>query len=209
MERKHKDKHRKNAGNVAGLGLLRFLLTIFVLSLVFFSLHRFILVFLHRDQLDKAHLRLLWYCFFNRGLLFDTVTTTYLMILPAVILIITFLTGRTGYFIRKLVVVLLSADFIFGLAVSIADIPYFAFYNARVNRVILSWTDDLPLMLSAMVRNVYYIRGAGIFYHQGAEPVLIPDDDGSGAQPACSLVGQDTPFTAGPVGIVPRAPRRC
>ncbi|MHC1707160.1 MAG: LTA synthase family protein [Bacteroidales bacterium] len=136
---------------------LQYLLIIFILCLLFFAVLRITQTLIHRDQLNDSNTYLLWYCYFNRGLLFDVVTTTYITILPAVILLIAYLSGRIRKSIVYITATLLSVFFILTLAVSLSDIPFFSYYNARINSMILAWTDDLPLMIKAVFGNIYYI----------------------------------------------------
>jgi phosphoglycerol transferase MdoB-like AlkP superfamily enzyme len=157
MKRPENNKtiHSNERGGIPGF--LNYLLTIFLSCVFFFLLLRIVQTLIHVSQVDSSNRHLLGYCYFNRGLLFDTVLTTYLLILPSIILLIAYLAGRTGKIVRIIVAVLLSVFCILALAVSLADIPFFLYYNARINSMILAWTDDLPLMMEAVFGNVYYL----------------------------------------------------
>jgi len=149
---------QKKADRFSGFkATFRVLFTLYATVILFFLLHRLLQLFLHADQVNGDNRRYLLFGFFNRGLLFDTVTATYLLIMPSLLIITVYLRGRSSRLLHIITTGFLLLALCLALAVSLTDIPFYSYYHARINFSVLSWTDDLPLMMEAVFGNVLYV----------------------------------------------------
>ncbi|MBP7497101.1 MAG: LTA synthase family protein [Bacteroidales bacterium] len=89
--------------------------------------------------------------FLNYGLLFDISISCYILLLPYIIVSIRNITGYWNSCLHRFLNIYFSILLIIVLALLIADLPFFSFYNSRITNSILSWTDDLSLMFKALL----------------------------------------------------------
>jgi len=130
---------------------IRYIFSVFVTGILFFTFFRCVLFFTNRPLLDgipNLTGNLLYS--FLMGLRFDTVISGYLLILPLFILIVAdnfkILSRRLLFWVQAFICVVYSIAF-FACA---ADIPFFKNYNTRLNVTILNWTDS-PVFMMKMV----------------------------------------------------------
>ncbi len=126
-----------------------FLLSVFASGMALFLVFRLILLFLNFNQLEGAPFGVVMYGVFNRGSLYDASLNSYILAIP-------FLWLAFGYFfnIRKKwfyasALVFIAALYLVSLAFLCADIPYYAYFNSRITRSILNWSDELWISLYA------------------------------------------------------------
>ena len=135
---------------------LVFIILCFISILLIFSIFRLVLLLIQVKLLTGDSTNYLGYAFFNRGLLFDTVTTSYLITLPFLILSINYLIGNYNRTVVRVSVLITGILSSFSVLVCLADIPYYLYYNSRLNKGIFSWTDDLFLMFKVTLGDYHY-----------------------------------------------------
>ncbi len=166
-------------------GHLRFLVQLFLAGMGLFTLIRLVLLFTNRQQLTHESADLLPYCLLNRGILFDTVISTYLLALPFLILSIVFLVGKSYRPVIKSISLLVTTFYAVALTLCLADSSYFKYYNSRITRDALSWTDDMkgvfqilfttPSYLLLLLVVLILVRGLRNFVRKKAEQELADD----------------------------------
>lgn len=130
---------------------IRYILSVYLAGLVFFTLFRLMLVFTNMPLVIQIPGKwgIMGVSMFM-GLRFDTVVSGYLLILPTVILIIAdlckVLTKRWLAIASWFISVVYTIAF-FGCA---ADVPFFNTFNSRLNVTALNWTSS-PMFVVKMI----------------------------------------------------------
>lgn len=128
---------------------LGFILSVYGLGIVFFTLFRVILLIVAKTSLKDVPPGIVAESLLM-GWRFDTVISGYLLVLPATIVLL----GETFGFLKT--PVLKGVNLFLGIVYSLAflicasDIPYFLNYNSRINIGILNWTDS-PKFVARMI----------------------------------------------------------
>ena len=137
-------------------GHLIFIFFSYLAILILFGIFRMVLLAMQASLITPENSKYIVYALLNRGILFDTVTASYLLALPFIILNISYLTGAYHRIITKIAVSV--TGLVMGIAVllSLADIPYYFYYNSRLNKGIFNWTDDLWLMFKVTLTDYHY-----------------------------------------------------
>jgi len=135
---------------------LRFLATMFAMFILVFGAVRLVFLFVNRE-LTAGSEDLLPFALWDRGLLFDTVTSSYLIALPFLLLALANIVGRGEKELLKF-----SKYFLFLLSIpviiiSLSDFAWFKFFGSRVNKAILSWGDDTGSIFDVLSDNSLYI----------------------------------------------------
>jgi phosphoglycerol transferase MdoB-like AlkP superfamily enzyme len=128
---------------------LRYLLSVYGAGVLFFLLFRVVLLVVHTGQLQGVPAGVVARALFN-GWRFDTVISGYILILPAVVLLLSELLFSFRREVLLVMHLLLCVLYSVCFLACAADIPYFNNYNSRLNISILSWTDS-PLFMAKMV----------------------------------------------------------
>lgn len=122
---------------------LLYLLSIHVLALLFFFVFRLVL-FLSTDYVFPeavAHQVSLQAMAFLKGLWFDNVIACYILLLP---LVLTWMVGCCNYtakWVYRTMATYFVGFYAVAFAISVANIPYFAYFFKVINSSIYSWFD--------------------------------------------------------------------
>ncbi len=132
------------------------LLKIALLSLIIGALMRLVMFIANRALIGDEPLVDQLYAFSN-GIRYDLVITCYILALPTLFTIVvsTFNFKSKALYVFSKIWYTLFIGFI--LLVSIVDIPFFDFYNARLNTAIFSWVGHPALMFKAIFTNWWYV----------------------------------------------------
>jgi phosphoglycerol transferase MdoB-like AlkP superfamily enzyme len=137
-------------------GHLIFIFFTYMAILFLFGIFRMILLGMQASLITPENSKFIVYAVLNRGWLFDTVTASYILALPFIILNISYLTGIYHKIITKIAVLITGLMIGIAVLLSLADIPYYFYYNSRLNKGILNWTDDLWLMVKVSLSDYHY-----------------------------------------------------
>lgn len=97
------------------------------------------------------------YALFNRGILFDAVTTSYLLTIPWLIGVTAFILNRFNMQVARVmgtVVVFLAIP---ALIISAADFAWFRHYGTRVSKSVFAWMDDGESALDVLWDDPLYL----------------------------------------------------
>lgn len=141
-----------------------FLVSYFTFNLIIFQIYRLVLFFLNINLAENAASVNFLYPLFNRGLLFDISTSSYLTFIPLTFVILdSLIVRRNQIFFFILITLLLIVQF-FVIAILSVDIPYFAYYNARISNAILNWSEDFSIMFKTVFLESYYLPYLIMFF---------------------------------------------
>lgn len=117
---------------------------------------RLVFLFLNRD-LTSGSEELIPFALWDRGVLFDIVTTSYLIAIPFLLLSVANMIGK-----GESKMLAFSRYYLFFLSIpviiiSLSDFAWYKFFGARVNKAILSWSDDTGSILDVLSDNIMYI----------------------------------------------------
>lgn len=126
-----------------------FLISVFASGMALFMLFRILLLFLNFSQLEGAPFGVVMYGVFNRGSLYDASVNSYILALPFVLLSVSYFLNIRKKWFYTIIIVLISVFYLVALAFVCSDIPYYAYFNSRLTRSILNWSDELWLSLYA------------------------------------------------------------
>lgn len=129
----------------------------FVFLLIVLSIFRLVFLLNNLEQLTPENSDFLMLSFFNRGILFDTIASVYVLGLPIIILITLYLTNTYKPKFLLIIHRITVAFAILTVIISISDLPFYKYYNARINKSILLWTDDASSMLKMMFTDPSYL----------------------------------------------------
>lgn len=76
---------------------------------------------------------------FVRGLWFDNVVGCYILVVPLVVLLVTAVLGYYRKWLRKFAAVWMSVLYLLAFAVSMSNIPYYAYFAKNINSSIFNW----------------------------------------------------------------------
>jgi phosphoglycerol transferase MdoB-like AlkP superfamily enzyme len=98
------------------------------------------------------------YALFNRGSLFDENINCLVISIPFILLSVSYFLNLKNYVIEKISVGLLFFLSIVCITLMSAEIPYFGYYNSRITKGILSWSDDMSTMIRAVLFQFSYLK---------------------------------------------------
>lgn len=131
------------------LFFITFLLRIYVVSILLFALLRFILIAYSADNdiklLDAETLMSLII-----GIQFDNVVLAVVLLIPLLFLYIQSIIPLTQKYTTYIVTAYLSLVFSIIFFITIADIPYFKFFNNRISDAALQWLNS-PIIILKMI----------------------------------------------------------
>jgi len=132
--------------------LVRFLVRIYIYSLLIFGLLRFWLFYYANTErlafFDKTVLKS-----FLIGVQFDSVIIAYILLLPLILLFIQSFFQIPQKYIQKFVVLYLSIVFPVLIFITIADIPYFKFFRNRLSEASFQWFGSLDIVVNMIIGN--------------------------------------------------------
>jgi phosphoglycerol transferase MdoB-like AlkP superfamily enzyme len=141
-----------------------FLISYFTFNLIIFQIFRVVLFFLNLKLAENTPSLNYSYPLFNRGLLFDISTSSYLTLIPYVfIILLLFFIRQKRVFLLILIILLLIIQF-FVIGILSVDIPYFAYYNARISNAVLNWSEDFSIMFKTVFLESYYLPYLIMFF---------------------------------------------
>lgn len=134
-----------------------FLTSVFATGIVLCFIFRLILLFSNWNLITLQSKKFIFYAIFNRGILFDININAYFLIFPFLILTILYFFNNFSRKILNFVNFIILIFYIFLILVASSDIPYFKYFNSRITRAILNWTDNLTLMFKELLgyKNFY------------------------------------------------------
>ncbi len=151
------------------------LLSAYVLGIVFFTIFRIILLVTetHQYSLITENQVSVTLLAFLMGLRFDTVISTYFLLIPFLLLTISSLLNFKKKWFSKLVTICITTLYIFGFLICSIDIPYFNYSFARVTAVIFNWADDANTVIQMVVQEWTYLIFGIVFFVLSFAYVLV------------------------------------
>lgn len=137
---------------------IRYIISIYLVGMVFFTLFRFGLVFTNTGAINEIPGK--WGIMAQSmfmGVRFDTVISGYILALPSVILILLDAFKRLSRRVLLITTIFASILYIISFFGCAADIPYFNTYNTRLNITILSWTASPMFMIKLIFQEASYL----------------------------------------------------
>jgi phosphoglycerol transferase MdoB-like AlkP superfamily enzyme len=137
---------------------LRYIITVYILGILFFTVFRFALFLVnlkYLKNLTENKFSLLLKAFFM-GFRFDTVISGYILVVPFILLSGASLFLNRNKVIYKLVTVYLGVAYTLAFAICIMDIPYFIHYFSRLSYAILIWKDTPSFMFNMVFQEIGY-----------------------------------------------------
>ncbi|MDD5362054.1 MAG: sulfatase-like hydrolase/transferase [Ignavibacteria bacterium] len=159
----NKNRENKSAKNPLVPLHINYLFRIFLSGMVLFMLFRLLLLNLNSGQAEGISASVIFYALFNRGCLFDAAVNSYALIIPFLFLSIGYFIPSTKKVFSFLAFYFLVIFYAFAIAVHSADIPYFEYFNSRLTNGILSWTEDLWIMVKSRFSTPVYYPFIGLF----------------------------------------------
>ena len=134
---------------------IRFLFSVYLLGLLFFTFLRIILLLTNISNLTLHDYILLPISFFY-GFRFDTCISCYILTLPFVILSLGFFFSplrKVFFFFSFYLLIILYCIAFF---ICCADIPYFNHFSSRITTASLLWVDSPMFMLKMILETFSY-----------------------------------------------------
>lgn len=142
--------------------LLRYIISVHILSLIILTIIRFILLITNISNVQDISIGVIFSALI-RGVWFDNVIACFISIVPLVLLSVC---GLTNY-INKTIIRICNIYYIllFGttLALSFADIPYFNYFFKHLNASIFNWKEEGGNALSMILEESSYYIYFGLF----------------------------------------------
>lgn len=135
-----------------------FLICVYLLALLFFSLFRLATFFGvdYHFPVNVAGDYALQSVAFIRGLRFDSVVSCHVLLLPLVALWVAGCVGRTPLWLRRTVVVYLVVVYALCFVVEAANIPYFSYFFKPINSSIFNWAEYVGTTAGMVVGETSY-----------------------------------------------------
>lgn len=141
-----------------------FLISYFVFNLIIFQIYRLTLFLLNINLTEGIPSLNFLYPLFNRGLLFDISTSSYLTFVPLIFIVLGLFIVQHRQKLFFILIILLLIIHFFVIAILSVDIPYFAYYNARISNAILNWSEDFSIMFRTVFLESYYLPYLIMFF---------------------------------------------
>ncbi len=124
---------------------------------------RVILFLLNIQLAENATAVDIFYSLFNIGIRFDLYISLIILLIPFLISSIPFLTNKKNrpYLIISNWILIILATI--NIAISVNDLGFFNYYNARITKTIFGWTNEPGIMLKIMVNDINYLKYFLIF----------------------------------------------
>jgi phosphoglycerol transferase MdoB-like AlkP superfamily enzyme/glycerophosphoryl diester phosphodiesterase len=123
----------------------QFLLLSLALLMAMGTLFRAVLFFLNIGLASGSTWQNILYSFFNRGLLFDSYISAYILAIPFVLASIPFLARRNSKYYLLAGSLIITVGGIAIIFVSAIDIGYFGYYNSRITSAVFTWIADFGI----------------------------------------------------------------
>lgn len=142
------EKEKENKNNILSLpDYVWFLLSVFLSGMVLFLLYRLTMVLMNLEQIKGVPSNIIMYALFNRGSLFDAAVNSYILVIPFLLLSISYIIGFKQKWFFVINIVYINILYIVSISFLSADIPYFAYFNSRLTNSVLNWSDELWLSI--------------------------------------------------------------
>lgn len=123
----------------------QFILLSLSLLMAIGTLFRAALFFLNLHLAANSTWQNILYSFFNRGLLFDSCISAYIVVLPFILVSIPLLANRSSKNFLKAGSLIITIGGIVIIFVSALDLGYFAYYNSRITSAVFTWIEDFGI----------------------------------------------------------------
>jgi len=135
-----------------------YLLEVYLLSILSFTLFRVILLSLHQADIHHFGLERHWLVAqaFIMGFRFDTVITCYLLVAPMVLLGLLSLLGYLRPWILRIAYVYCGVVFIGAFFLCAADIPFYEHFLTRLNDTLIAWKAHSEFGFKMVLQESHY-----------------------------------------------------
>lgn len=132
------------------------IIKVYLLALLFFSVFRLILFFTEQNRIDSSVvLTDILYAFFM-GMRFDIVISSYILILPFIVLSIFFFFKSTFAVINKVLFFFIYTLFFVAFMICAIDIPYFNQFFSRFSISAFEWIDSPAFVFKMIIEEPRY-----------------------------------------------------
>lgn len=132
---------------------LRYILTVYLWGLLFFTLFRIVIFFTNLEKIPQISA---WQNFlifvqaFIMGVRFDTVISSYILALPTLLLFIHNLIGNKFTLFNKFIFYFIGILYLIAFFICSANIPFFNHYYENITTAAFIWSDSFAF-ISAMI----------------------------------------------------------
>jgi len=137
---------------------LRYIISVFLTGILFFTLFRILLFLLnlkHLNNLPPNKFSLLVQAFFI-GFRFDTVVSGYILLVPLILLSVGSFFVNKSKMMYRLVTIYIGVGYTLAFAICIMDIPYFDHYFSRLSTAVFIWRDSPTFMFNMVFQEFGY-----------------------------------------------------
>ncbi|MFZ4413385.1 MAG: LTA synthase family protein [Bacteroidales bacterium] len=137
---------------------IRYITSIYLLGMLFFTLFRFLLFITEIKQLEilPSKFTLIAKAFLM-GWRFDTVISGYLLFFPLLILSIASFFSYRQWMMYHMMHLLLTIMYTLAFLICAIDIPFFNYYFSRLSMVVLSWMQNASFGFKMIVEEMSYL----------------------------------------------------
>lgn len=136
---------------------IKLILRIYALAISVFFIFRFILFVTEFDRVDFQEVGLITILeAFVTGVRFDIVIAGYIIILPALILLLTEIFNRKSKIIERIVFYWMALFFTIAFMITATDIPYFNHFFSRLSMSVFEWFDSFSFVVAMILEEPKY-----------------------------------------------------
>lgn len=139
-------------------GHLIFLVLVFLSGMFLFMIFRLILLLVYFNQTANIPTEQIIYALFNRGSLFDQNINSLIVSVPFILLSASYLFNIKNYLAERISFYFIIVISVICIIIMSADIPYFGYYNSRITKGILNWSDEVYTMIKAVLFQFSYLK---------------------------------------------------
>ncbi|WP_431137045.1 LTA synthase family protein [Psychroserpens mesophilus] len=134
-------------------GSFKLILKTYALVLSVFFVFRCILFLTELDRIDFQEVSILTIIqAFIMGIRFDTVISSYILILPALVLLVMEILNKRNHLLKKIVFYWIAILFILAFIITSIDIPYFNQFFSRLSIGALAWIDSFGFVIKMIAQ---------------------------------------------------------
>ncbi len=140
---------------------IQFLLKVYLLSIPLFMLFRLVIFFNYSNlfyDVPKDERLIIFLKAFFMGFRFDTVISSYFLLVPFVVLFVLTVFGIKKRAIYKALFYFLGITYTVGFLICAIDIPFFNHYFARLTMAIFLWDDETKFMLGMIIGTFSFVK---------------------------------------------------
>ena len=142
-------------------GSIRLLLKTYALVLSVFFVFRCILFLTELDRIDFQEVSMLTIIqAFIMGIRFDTVISSYILILPALVLLVMEILNKRSRLIKAILFYWVAIFFTIAFIISTIDIPYFNQFFSRLSVGALAWIDSFGFVFKMIAQEPKHLMVA-------------------------------------------------